>query len=263
VRASWFVKGVTTLLGLGTGAIGVWCLASPGSFAAAVAFPPHEHFLHDAGAFQLGLAAGLLLAVIWHDALATVLAGFLLANTVHAIVHATDLELGGSPGQAWSLASVSLLTAVALILRLRQLGYVVGAVTPATTPALEPFVRQKTVRLITYRRNGTPVPTQVSLAVAGDRAVFRSFEKAGKTKRLRANSSVEVTPSTMAGRPTGTALHGRARRLGGAEAAAAARLLARKHPMLQGVLVPLLHRTLLRAKTGRTVHFELTPQLRR
>jgi hypothetical protein len=45
---------------------------------------------------------------------------------------------------------------------------------------------------------------------------------------------------------------------GGAESRRAARLLAGKHPLLQGVLVPLTHR-LGRAKTGKTVHFQLTP----
>jgi hypothetical protein len=54
--------------------------------------------------------------------------------------------------------------------------------------------------------------------------------------------------------PTGPAILARARRLEGAEARRAARLLARKHPLLHGVLVPLTHR-LGRAKTGKTVHF--------
>lgn len=93
----------------------------------------------------------------------------------------------------------------------------------------------------------------------GDRAVFRSFAKAGKTGRLRRNPAVEVAPSTFLGRPTGPAIRGTARLLDGAEARDAARLLSRKHPLLHGVLVPLAHR-LGRRKTGRTVHFELMPE---
>jgi PPOX class probable F420-dependent enzyme len=124
------------------------------------------------------------------------------------------------------------------------------------TPALAPFVTQRTVALTTYRRNGTPVSTAVSIAVDGDRAVFRSFTKAGKTRRLRRNPAVEVAPSTFLGRPTGPAVRGTARLLDGAEARAAARLLRRKHPFLHGVLVPLAHR-IGRARTGQTVHFEL------
>jgi PPOX class probable F420-dependent enzyme len=123
-------------------------------------------------------------------------------------------------------------------------------------PALAPFVTQRTVALTTYRRNGMPVSTAVSIAVDGDRAVFRSFTKAGKTRRLRRNPAVEVAPSTFLGRPTGPAVRGSARLLDGAEARAAARLLRRKHPFLHGVLVPLAHR-IGRARTGQTVHFEL------
>jgi hypothetical protein len=43
-------------------------------------------------------------------------------------------------------------------------------------------------------------------------------------------------------------------RLEGAEARRADRLLARRHPLLHGVLVPLIRR-LGRAKTGKTLHF--------
>jgi PPOX class probable F420-dependent enzyme len=123
-------------------------------------------------------------------------------------------------------------------------------------PALAPFVTQRTVALTTYRRDGTPVSTPVSIAVDGDRAVFRSYRKAGKTRRLRRDPTVEVAPSTFRGRPTGPAVRGTARLLDGGEARAAARLLRRKHPFLHGALVPLFHR-LGRARFGRTVHFEL------
>jgi len=73
-----------------------------------------------------------------------VLAGFLVANTTHAVNHAVDLDLGGHSGDRWGLAALSLLTAVALVVRQGQLGWVVGEVTTATSPALARFVRQKT-----------------------------------------------------------------------------------------------------------------------
>jgi PPOX class probable F420-dependent enzyme len=69
---------------------------------------------------------------------------------------------------------------------------------------------------------------------------------------------VDIAPSTARGRPTGPPIQATARRLEGAESRRAARLLAGKHPWLHGVLVPLTHR-LGRAKTGKTVHFQLTP----
>ncbi|GAA5110348.1 PPOX class F420-dependent oxidoreductase [Pseudonocardia adelaidensis] len=124
--------------------------------------------------------------------------------------------------------------------------------------ALEPFATQRTVALTTFRRDGTPVSTPVSIAVDGDRAVFRSFAEAGKTRRLRRDPTVEVAPSTFRGRPTGPAIRATARLLDGDEADDAARLLRRKHPFLHGILVPLAHRV-GRRRTGRTVHFELVP----
>jgi PPOX class probable F420-dependent enzyme len=255
---SRFVLVVTLLAGLFMTAAGVAALLAPSWFADVTGFPRHTHFVHDAGAFQLGIGVSLLLAVAWRDGLALVLVGFLVANTTHVINHAVDLDLGGASGDRWGLAALSLLTAVALVLRLRKLGWVIGEVTTAATPMLARFVRQKTVLVTTYRRNGRPVGTPVSLAVDGDHAYIRTFEKAGKTRRIHGNPRVDIAPSTARGRPTGPAIQAMARRLEGAEARRAARLLAHKHPLLHGLLVPLTHR-LGRAKTGRTVHLKLTP----
>jgi PPOX class probable F420-dependent enzyme len=251
-----FPAAVAALSGLSLLVAGTWCLLWPDGFAQLVGFDYSEHFLHDAGAFQVGLGFGLLLALLWRDPVAVTLAAFLLANTVHAVNHAVDLDLGGHAVDGWLLGALSVLLASALWHRLRALGFVVGPVRPATTATWAPFVEQKTVLLTTYRRDGTPVPTPVSIAVDGDRAVVRSFEKAGKTRRLRRNPTVQVTPSTTRGTPTGPAVDAHARRLDGAEAQQAARLLRRKYPLLHTVLVPLSHRV-GRAKTGPTVHFEL------
>src|SRR5215216_5408393 len=125
----------------------------------------------------------------------------------------------------------SLLLAVALVARLGQLGWVVGEVTPAASPVLVRFVRQKTVLVTTYRQDGQPVGTPVSLAVDGDHAYVRSFEQAGKTRRLHHNPRVDIAPSTARGRPTGPAIQARARRLEDVEAQRAARLLGRQAPV--------------------------------
>jgi uncharacterized protein len=122
-------------------------------------------------------------------------------------------------------------------------------------PALEPFVRQWAVLLTTYRRDGRPVGTPVSIAVDEDRAFVRTWDTSGKFKRIRNNPEVEVAPSTVLGRATGPAIHARARVLEGDESARAARLLARKHPILHGLLVPAVHRL----RGNETVHLELTP----
>jgi PPOX class probable F420-dependent enzyme len=250
---------VTALSGLFMLGGGVWALVWPRDFAHAVQFPDSEHFLHDLGAFQIGVGVGLLLALVWRDALACALAAFAVLNTIHAANHAADLDIGGRDSDPWLLAALSVAVILALRQRLRQIGHVVGYVRPATTPALGRFVEQKTVVLTTHRRDGTPVPTPVSLAVDGDRAVVRSFEKAGKTRRLRHDPTVEVAPSTARGVPTGPKLRAQARRLDGPESRDAARLLRRKHPLLHGVVVPLAHRA-GRSRVGRTVHFEVVPE---
>lgn len=256
--AQVFLIAVTVATGTVTAGIGIWCLADPTSFADAVGFTAHRHFLHDVGAFQLGLGVTLLLALIWADALATALAGFLVANTVHTVNHVVDLDVGGSAMQAWVLGAASVTLAVAFMLRLRQLGYVLGSVGTATSPMLAPFVRQKTISLTTFRKDGRPGSSPVSIVVDGDRAYFRSFERAVKVRRIRRNASVEFGPATGSGKPTGSALPGRVRLLEGDEYQRAARLLRRKYPFLHGVLVPSAHR-LMRSKFGRTIHAELTP----
>lgn len=118
----------------------------------------------------------------------------------------------------------------------------------------EPFVRQRTIRLTTYKRDGTPVGTAVSIAVEGDRAYVRTYNTAWKAKRLANNPEVEIAPSTVRGKATGPALRARAELLKGAEAEHAAQALARKHRLLHGVLVPFMHRR----KGWQTLHYVLT-----
>ena len=90
--------------------------------------------------------------------------------------------------------------------------------------ALAPISNAKTILLTTYKRDGTPVATPVSLAFDGERAFFRSYDKAWKTRRLRRNPAVQAAPATLRGRPTGPAV--------------SARALARRHRILQAILVP-------------------------
>lgn len=126
----------------------------------------------------------------------------------------------------------------------------------ATSTALEPFIHQKTILLTTYRRDGTPVGTPVSVVVEGDRAFVRTYDKAWKVKRIRKNSNVEIAPATtVRGKPTGPAIRARARLLSGDESVRAGQAIVRKYPLLHRLLVPLAHR-LMRYQT---VHFELTP----
>ena len=113
----------------------------------------------------------------------------------------------------------------------------------------------RTILLTTYKRDGTAVPTPVSIAFGDGRAFFRSYDKAWKTKRLRNNPRVEFAPATLRGKPTGPPVKARATLLEGGQARVAAKALARQHRVLQGFLVPLAHRI----KRYQTMHYELTP----
>ena len=119
---------------------------------------------------------------------------------------------------------------------------------------LDSLGRQRTVLLETRKRDGSWVGTPVSLVVSGGHGYFRSYDAAGKAKRLRNFPEVRVAPSTMRGRPTGPAVPGQARLLGADEAEPVRALLAAKHPWLHGRIVPALHRR----KGWTTLHYELT-----
>lgn len=127
---------------------------------------------------------------------------------------------------------------------------------------------QRTVILTTYRKDGTAVDTPVHIAVEGGRAFIRTYAKAYKTYRMRRHPEVEVglagngtSPAMLtlfapkSVRPIGTPLHARATILSGDESHIAARALARRYPLLHGILIPNMHR-LMRT---RTINVELTP----
>jgi uncharacterized protein len=122
--------------------------------------------------------------------------------------------------------------------------------------ALAPIRDAKTILLTTYKRDGTAVATPVSVAFDGDRAFFRSYDKAWKTKRLRRNPAVQAAPATLRGKPTGPTVRARAALLDDEQARVAARALARRHRVLQAILVPVAHRLM----RYRTMHYELFPQ---
>lgn len=250
-----YVIAVTAVAGLFSVSAAVGLLAEPAGFARLVNFPYGVHYLHDAGAFQLGIGATMLLALVWRDALAVVLGGFLVGNTAHALAHLADRGLGGHPSDPWLLGVASLLAVAALALRLAELGLVLGDPGTASTPELAPFLRQKTVLLTSRRRDGRPVGTPVSIALDGARAYVRTYERAMKVRRLRRDPAVTVAPSTMRGRVTGPPIAATAVLLEGEEARDAAAALARRYPVLQGVAVPLIHRLSRQC----TLHYALVP----
>jgi hypothetical protein len=118
--AQRYVAAILALAGASMLAAGIWAGIAPRSFARFVDFPYHEHFLHDLGAFQVGIGVTLLLALAWRDAPTVALTGFLVANTLHAVSHANDRDLGGHASDPYAIGVLSLLAAAALVLRVRQ-----------------------------------------------------------------------------------------------------------------------------------------------
>lgn len=76
---------------------GLWAFFGPKSFYDQIAvFPPYnEHFLHDAGAFQVGIGVTLLLGLLNWDGLATALGGAGVGSLLHVTAHLIDSDLGG------------------------------------------------------------------------------------------------------------------------------------------------------------------------
>jgi hypothetical protein len=93
------VSPAVTVILLGAGLLtlvaGLWAFFAPESFAEFVAFPFNLHLLHDAGAFQLGISAALLLALLWADGVMVALGAFVVASAFHLVAHVIDGHLGG------------------------------------------------------------------------------------------------------------------------------------------------------------------------
>lgn len=110
---------MTNRLALGAAAIGgfflavfgVWAVFGPRSFYDRVAlWPPYNHhFVHDIGAFQIGLGLTLLLALRYRDSLLVALLGAGIGQTIHAIVHAIDRDLGGQASDPLVMAVLAAL----------------------------------------------------------------------------------------------------------------------------------------------------------
>jgi hypothetical protein len=91
--ARWIAIGA----GLFMVVAGLWAFFSPREFFNSVAtWPPfNKHFIHDIGAFQIGIGLTLLLAAFRTDALFVALGGAAVGQTFHFFAHLQDKDLGG------------------------------------------------------------------------------------------------------------------------------------------------------------------------
>ncbi|MFG1948393.1 hypothetical protein [Nonomuraea sp. NPDC048826] len=115
------VRAVVILAGAVFLVAGVWAFGWPRHFYDTVApYPPFNlHLFHDAGAFQLGIAAALLGSLLWRDALFVALLGGSAGTVVHAISHIVDRDLGGNPSDPYTLSLLALIVVAGAVLRWR------------------------------------------------------------------------------------------------------------------------------------------------
>lgn len=94
------------------------------------------------------------------------------------------------------------------------------------TGTIEEVARFKRTLLVTYKRDGTPVPTP-AWAALGDGVLYVRTERAsGKVKRLRRDARMLIAPCTVRGEPLGAPLEASARVLAAEEEPIAERTLA-------------------------------------
>jgi hypothetical protein len=97
----WFSRTVAIAGGIFFVAVGVWAMIAPRSFFDTMAtFEPYNrHFLQDIGAFQVGLGAVLLLAVVPEipSGLTVALTGVGVGAALHTVSHIAGHDLGGAP----------------------------------------------------------------------------------------------------------------------------------------------------------------------
>lgn len=105
-RLPMFICGVGAAFFL---LFGLWAFLDARSFFDQLA-PFNAHFLHDIGAFQIGIGATLALA-LWRssDALFAALGGAGVGSVFHAVAHLNDHDLGGSVSDPIVFGVVALL----------------------------------------------------------------------------------------------------------------------------------------------------------
>jgi hypothetical protein len=96
---SRFERSVAAVTGVVFLVAGAWAFFAPASFfdAAATFEPYNVHLIRDIGAFQIGIGAMLVLALLVRDTLLAALAGAGTGAAFHLISHLIDHDLGGDP----------------------------------------------------------------------------------------------------------------------------------------------------------------------
>ena len=100
--------------------LGAWAFLAPASFSRFVDYPPYNrHLIHDAGAFQVGIGAAVVAALLWRDGVLVALTGFAVASALHTVPHAVDRQLGGHASDVPALGLLTLVALYAIAARIR------------------------------------------------------------------------------------------------------------------------------------------------
>ena len=113
---------VVSAFGPFTLALGLWAMIDASSFFDEIGhFPPYNnHFVHDVGAFQIGIGAALLFALAWRDdAILAVLGGAAAAAGAHEIAHIIDADDGGRDSDPFTLGLIAVILLTTFLWRLR------------------------------------------------------------------------------------------------------------------------------------------------
>ena len=96
--------------------------------------------------------------------------------------------------------------------RMRAGSAFAAAAQAGTAPDFSGFEGNQYAVLVTFRKDGTAVPTPVWFALLGDRRlVIGTDRRTAKVRRIRRDSHARVFPSDPRGKPLGATVEGRAR----------------------------------------------------
>jgi len=115
------IRAGVAVLGIISVGAGLWAMLAPHSFYdQAATFPPYiRHFIHDIGAFQIGLGGCLIAALAFSDALLVVLIGNALGAISHFAGHVADRSIGGRSSDPYTFAALAILLVVLAVARWR------------------------------------------------------------------------------------------------------------------------------------------------
>jgi len=101
--------------------LGAWAFAAPRSFSDVIDYAPYNrHLVHDAGAFQIGLGAALVAALVGGDGVLVALTGFVVASGLHTLSHYGDRHIGGHGSDVPNLGLLTLIGLGALYAHTRR-----------------------------------------------------------------------------------------------------------------------------------------------